>query len=216
MALLASEVLARVAAVYMNDPAKVTWTDVIMIPSLKAAWDDLQLQLLAVGARVFDEEVASPLSVAIGATTLAAPPADMIWPIAMHERNVGQTDKDWVPLLQEEWEADEEQGPQLERWIYREDKVQFLGATTTREVKLRYRKFLNPIVDASSDVAIVLANNFLAPRTAALLSGFKGANPIRATACNSEADEALEKIKGIYVKQKQGTPVRRPSAYFQD
>lgn len=200
----------------MNDPSKLTWTDAVMLEKLKAAWDDLQLQLLSCGARIFDEEVAAPLSVAIGATTLASPPADMIWPVAMFERNVGGVDADWIPMLQQSWEDDAVQGSELVFWTYREDLVQFLGATTTREVKLRYRKLLNPITSAASSVAVLLANNFLAPRTAALLSGFSGANATRALACNAEADQALEKLKGIYIKQSQGTPAIRPSIYFQD
>lgn len=216
MPLLASEVFLRIASVYMNDPSKITWTDAIMLPKLQAAWDDLQLQMLAVGARVYDEEVASPITVTALATTLSSPPSDMIWPVAMFERGVGELDKDWIPMRQELWEDDDVQGPHLERWVYREDSVQFMGATTTRQIKLRYRKFLNPVVDGTSNIAILLANNFLAPRTAALLSGFSGANQTRAAACNAEADEALDKLKAIYIRQRQATPAYRPSEYFND
>lgn len=215
MALLASEVLDRVASVYMNDPNKLTYTDDKMLPKLKAAWDDLQLQMLLIDARVFAEETASPASVTSLARTIASPPADMIFPLALDERIPGQTDADWVPMRQQKWDDSDVPGPDLIYWIYREDAIQFLGATQTKQVRIRYMKFLNPITGSNSSVAIVLANAFLAPRTAALLSGFAGGNVTRATACNQEADVALEALKTIYIKQMQETPAIRRSEYFQ-
>lgn len=215
MALLASEVLDRMAAVYLNDAAKTRWTDAVMLPVLKAAWDQLQLELTLVGAAIMREENSAPI-VLTGLTRSLTLPLDLIYPINVFERSVGGADKDWVLMEQAVWEADAVQHETLDNWVWREDEIQFLGATVAREVKVQYKKFLNPISSAGSAVAVMFANNYLAPKAAALCAGFKGANPTRATFAEEIAERALDKIKGIYVQQNQSIPAGRILEYFQD
>ena len=71
--MLASEAI-KVAAVLMNDPNQVTWTNDVLLGVAIQAYEELCNDLVANGFRLFKEITSAPLLVTAGNTTFDSPP----------------------------------------------------------------------------------------------------------------------------------------------
>lgn len=214
MPLLASEVTTRAAEVYLNDRPRARYTDAVLLPVLKDAWDKLQTELLVEGIRILDEESAS-LDIAAGTTvlnTLVGFPADFVYPIKLYEKPVGAANTEYREITEEYWNPlDLTSYESIDYWAWREDQIKIRPATTARTVKMLYKKSLVDVTATNTDLAVlnILYRAFLAAKVAALASMFDSENPERAAACEVIAEQELEKIKGIYTKKQQSMGVRR-------
>ena len=116
-------------------------------------------------------------SAAISVTALALTltlPTDLLEPIWLKERAVGESDTNWIPMTEVEFEPDKLKDTTLKYWAWREEKINFVGATTNREVLLRYWKSIADIVDANSALGFLLAEVFLGPQCAGYAAGSVG------------------------------------------
>lgn len=210
MPLLASEVMDHSAAVYLDDATKSRWTFAVLLPYLRSAYGELQSALESNDLPPL-YEVSAVISVPANTTDLTLP-ADFILPIRLEERAVGETR--WQRMDELSWEPDEDRTDRLRVWIFREGKVQLLGATTTREVRLRYTRSLNTISTENTTLEISNAKEFLAARTAGLAASFGGRATERGTEANLRADGFKVDIIGTLSKRMQDKPVRRRGFYF--
>lgn len=203
MPLLASECIDESASVYLNDSAKTRWTTAILLPYLRSAYLELQAELEDNDLPPL-HEISAVINVAIGVTELASP-ADMVLPIRLFERHVGETI--WKLMDDRSWEPNADKDDRLNLWVYREGKIQLLGATSAVEVKLHYTRNLSAIASENSILEIGNAKGFLAARTAGLAATFGGVASARGEAANSRAEYFKSKIISTLVKR-QG-PIRR-------
>lgn len=195
------------AASLLNDSSKSLFNYDVQLPYLKMANDELSIELLSNSAPI--QNVIAEINVAIGALFLTLP-CNFFIPIKLEERLQSSTnDNDFVDMEQRVFEPASTQTSELKIWSFRNNKINFVGATTARTVRLRYKRNLSTIVDFSVVEEVAKAKNFLAFRTAALCSEFIGGNKPRADSLNLQGAIYLEKLTSVIVKNNQGNRIRR-------
>jgi hypothetical protein len=205
MILLASDVMDESAAVYLNDAAKARWPYTILLPYLKSAIGVLQAELESNDLPPL-HEIASIITVEPGAREITLPD-DFVFPMYLDERAVGE--HRFEQMEEVSWEPDAEPETKLKTWVFREGRIQILGATTERQVKLRYLRSLNAITAANSVIEIPNAKQFLAAETAALASNFGGSATARGNAAGGRAEYFKRLLISALTKRLQDRPVRR-------
>lgn len=206
--MLASEVLAE-AAVQLNDPSQVTFTNAKLLPLLKKAWGELEVKLQRSGIQML-KEVSAVLVVPANTlilNTLGTFPTDFISPVELKERP--NSNSGWKPMTETAWEPTQSQETILQYWAYREDQIKLLGATAQNEVLLRYMKSLSPISTEASNITKTTAKPYLAARTAELAARYLGSNPTRADQLKNEAGDLLNDFMGVETGKAQSIPARR-------
>lgn len=219
--LTAAQVMDRSASL-MNDTPKSTYTYVAQIPYLNMAIDELQ-EYFELNNVPITNQTSVVIQVNVGVTqinpkvgyppnTFPTYPADLVEIQGLYER-LKTSNEPFVPMTQREFLPhllDDLPVSSLIYWIWQDQRIKFIGATTNRDVKLDYIKKIFPdqLVETSS-IGIINARSFLYFRTAALCSQFIGENPTRASELNTFAVAALERVTGISVKGKQSIITRR-------
>lgn len=214
MAVTFATPLAQARAL-LNDPTGAIFQDTPMIALGNKVYKELCLKLSALGVPT-TKEVSSAIDVAIGTVSLfdgAGLPTDFLYPIRMYERLEGQLlASDWVEMDEEEWLPTEVAQTTLRMWQWREESLQFIGATTAREVLIYYVKSLGSITATSSTLGILNSTEWIAQRLAALAALTLGANPTRAMALDMDLTKEggiWDDLRGTMVKKMQSLPVRR-------
>lgn len=158
----------------LNDTGAQIMTNAVLLPYLQKAHLELVQKLQLNGAQVLSEQSAV-IEVTALATTLTLP-ADFLRPIELWER-ADNSGAEFEPMFELEWEADSVQPTdKLLYWAFREQQIQFLGATVNREVRLRYTKALPTITGDSSPSTVTNGITFLAARTAELAARYISKN----------------------------------------
>lgn len=194
----------------LNDPSGHIYTDARMIPLLQKAYRELQNKMMLNGLPVL-KEVSSVVDVTAGTVALgdgSGLPSDFIYPIELEERADGSSEL-FQGMTEREWEPEIEQTTYLRFWNFREEEIKFVGATTDREVRIKYMKGLTRITATSTPIPIIGATPYLAARAAALAAQFIGENPSRASDLNGDAAMQRDDLIALLVKRRQGLPVRR-------
>lgn len=179
-----SDILSSAASL-LNDRDKVTWTDAVLLPYYQKAHKEIVQAYENNGSPIL-KEVSALTTVAIGEKTITTI-TDIRTPLKLFERASGSSDK-FKEMRETDWEPEDEPGDTLKYWNWREGVITLLGATTARQVKLRYIKTIEAPNSANSTVVVPEAELFLASRTAALAAGLSGGNFERASALASDAE----------------------------
>lgn len=209
--MLASEVMDAARA-HLNDISGQVFNNTILLPYLVTAWETLQSEMQD-NSLPTTMEVSSVLAITAGATTISgssspALPADFVEPISLHERPVGSTI--WSEMTKGSVHPPSSRlYPELFAWDWREDEIKLFGATTDRQVLIRYIKNLPSISGANTDLPVRGCKLYLGYKTAAEAAEDIGQNRTRADRLESKAEMELRKFINIRVKGNQGTPVRR-------
>lgn len=219
-----SDVLDLVAPL-MNDNAKSKYTYTAMLPYFNIALQDLQLklELNEVGVTELTDAATTVTTgvtkIVASSTTLPTYPTDLVSIQQLWERLAGSSDpytpmfkRDYLPHYLDNLLVDH-----LVYWTWKNQEIQFIGATTPREVKMDYIKqyFANTVASTTSAVDVINARTFLLYRTAALCAQYVGENPTRATELNNDAwgpdheSGAMGDLLRIGVKDNQDVQVRR-------
>lgn len=199
---------------YLNDTGKSFWTDARLLPYLTEAYRDLLLILHSNGLPVLREK-SSAITVAIGATSLTLP-SDFVEPIKLKERLSGSSDT-YVPMEEKDFAPDFDQVENLRYWAFREGAIEFIGATTARQVLLFYQKSLTIPTSAASALTFLYAETFLGPQTAGYAAGALGNTTLAEALLYrvgkdedvSIAGSKLDTLIRFNVKGQQNLPARR-------
>lgn len=98
----------------------------------------------------------------------------------------------------------------LEVYTWADQYIHFLGANGDIQVKLDYiASGLGPVVNENSVIRLTNVINVLKFRTAAYCAMFIGENETRASVLNEKANEALDTMLGIQIKNTQRIQTRR-------
>lgn len=191
MSVQASVVLVT-ARTLLNDDAATNWTDAALFPKLQHAHRELQIKLRRAAAPLMKTNYTE--SITAGQLAFATPPADLVAPIALWEAPTPfpgpqayqlMTESDPLPNLAQQ--------TNLVWWAWVEEVVNFLGATTTRQVKMVYWRAL-PIPAVNTDpIGFINGELYLAPRTAAIAMLSVGEDQ-RAAALAGAADSSLGEV----------------------
>jgi hypothetical protein len=210
MALLASTVLTSIKPL-LNDPQGVIYSDTALLPLLSKAYRELQARLSRAGMGV-TKEVAERVPVNAGVLFLsdgAGLPSGLLYPVEIKEAPRGAPLKDFYGMDERFWEPNFAQSPNLRYWSWREEEIKFVGATTDRDVYIKFVKGLSPLNTVNSPILILNSELFLEARTASIASAVLGENYTRASTLNSDAEMWYDVLIGGLAKRGQRTPVRR-------
>lgn len=212
-----ASILPRVVA-RLNDFNQSNFTNDVLTPYAQDAADEMQLELELNGILALEKITSTPIVIPkvsnfvpgqfVSMSSLSLLPSDMLEPQAIEERLSGSTDL-FRDMVRRMWTPDILPTDSLRYWNYREEDIFFLGATTNRDIVIKYLKRLVVITDPSSTVSINNSQLYMITKIAALAARFVGENETRASELDAEALTYLNKVTRIGVKSKQGTRTRR-------
>lgn len=208
------DVYARTRSL-LNDEEATNWTDTKLRTKVLLAFDELQVELMLAGIPIIQS--ASMIMTVPAMTqddtnldlsTVFGYPTDIILPIWMKERQVGQQNRDFVDMIECDYipnvDIDE---VMLRYWSWIQGTILLRGCLTPVQVQLRYQRFL-PIPALNTDSVIVpLAQLYLSYRLAAL-AGESNGDP-RASGWKTVATVNLDKVIRANIKQLQDLPAKR-------
>ena len=202
----------QVKDVYLNDPSGNLWSFRTLIKKIQLAFIDLQMELQSNNIDAIRKTstiqtiplVTPPISSPV---TMPTQPIDLVVPLEMEERLSGTTDL-FDPMQQTEWEPDDFIQERLRYWWWDQETIQFLGATSNRDVKLHY--LAAPVMPQGEcdSLGVINATSFLAPQTAGYAAQSLGQHG-RADKFFAKAQMMLAKLININVKPRQDRPIRR-------
>ena len=169
MSVLTDQVMMS-ARTHLNDDNAINWPDTSLLPKLQEAFRDLRLELELNGIQVIDE-VSADITVNAGVVDLATAtgyPTDMITPIWMKEKQVGETDAYLISMTPIDFIPNVEQDTTLNWWSWSMGTIKLLGALNAVVVQLRYRRDLIAPKLNSDNIAVAMGESFLSYRTAAM------------------------------------------------
>lgn len=222
--LTAANVMDKSASL-MNDTLRTVYTYAAQMPYLNMALKELEEHFQLMNIPVTNQ-TAVPITVPVG-TRFIRPfdgtgsdpgsgdptyPQDLVEIQGIYERLAGSSDP-FIPIAKREFlphAIDDIQIDSLQYWIWEDQIIKTVGATTPREVKIDYIKTLFPeITNAAAVIGIASAASFLHYRTAALCTQFIGENASRANELNNFAVLAMDRVTGISAKGRQVMNTRR-------
>ncbi len=211
------EILGIVASL-MNDTARTKYTYSAMFPYFNIAIAMMQEHLELSEIPVMEKTsaaitVTTGQTVVASGTTAADYPADLVTIQQLWERLAGSSDP-YTPMFKRDFlphYLDGIETTDLVYWTWLDQEIQFVGATTDREIKLDYirQRYANSVSDTTLIIDVMNSRTYLEFKTAALCARFIGENPTRADNLDAEAELAKERLVGINVKDKQDVQVRR-------
>lgn len=217
MQILAQDIFNQSAAL-LNDQGLVNgnvptlFTYTAQMPYLNMALAELRETLEQYNIQLTNNTVTN-LVVLTGVTQLLQNqlPPDLISIQNLQERDNGQTSEDWQDMQRCEFlPGFTVQTTSLVYWAYQNQTLQFIGATSDRQLRMNYiADKLPKIVDPADPINLINAQSFLNYRVAALCSEFIGENPTRAETLNQSAQASLDRFLQIGIKDKQVYPARR-------
>lgn len=209
MAYTAGNVMDTAAAL-LNDVAKSLFTYTFQLPYLRLAQTELEQELILSEVSL-QLQVSANISVPANTTTLALP-ADFFLPISLEERPAtSSSDNDFVPMVERAFDPSQDKNTTLGVYDFRNNNINFIGATTANTVRLRYWRILTAVVDQTTNEEVNGGMNFLARRTAAICGSVLG-GPMwgpRALELNAEARMDLDRLIALFVKDTQNNRTRR-------
>lgn len=194
----------------LNDNAGTQYTNTVMLPYLKLAYQQLEQYCNANSVQInliSEYEVDVP----IGDVALSLPPEFFV-PITLQERSstsILESDYRDMKEVPNVWDLRLDATDSLGYWDYRHNCVNFIGALTIREVKLFYWRLLAIPTAAGSLMAFKGGINYLAFKTAELCAKYIMMDMGRADMLATDAVEARELLLTEFVKNNQGKRTRR-------
>lgn len=190
-----AQLLARA---YLNDldtPLGDVYTDAVLFPFVNSAYRDLQRRLVQNGVSVMIRE--TDLTIPTGNTILSdtsSPPLPLgfIVPHSLRERPDNTSEKFQQMQKHVSGLPDMDPDVNLGVWEWRDNSVQFVGATRDVIVKLRYEVQLDDLTQSGPTSNIVLirgAEEALALRISAMASRSRG---VRTESGDLQAEYMLE------------------------
>ena len=197
----------------LNDVAAKLYTDTVLIPALNKAYRELRQQFADNGISVEKEQTAD-ITIPTGTTTLTfssspALPANLLYPIQIMEKFLGQNDTEYLEMQERQWTPDVTRSSRLQYWNWRQNTMIFPGASGVTVVRLRFWGSLTNITMAADEIGILDSETFLASRTAAIAAVSIGGSLDKARVLNEDAGSSLSTLLSTAVKNRQGLPVRR-------
>lgn len=199
------------ARTHLNDDSAINWPDPNLLPKLQEAYRDLILELELSGIQVLQElsvEMTVPTNT-LDLTTIGTYPTDLISPIALNEKLVGETDDFFIQMSPKDFIPNVVQTTRLSYWSWRQNKIWLLGALNATIVQIQYRGNLTVPELNSSVIGINLGESYLSYRTAAIACNsakdYKGRDEM-----NAIASLNLAKLLKYYITyEKQLLPTKR-------
>jgi hypothetical protein len=203
-------VIAR--SLLMDDIGSI-WTDAVLFPKVKQAHQELVAKLNLNGIAV-QIQTTVRITIPIGQLNMGVTgPTDIIRVIEIHELATGDPIENAIRMTKQDFMPYVPQDTTLRYWTYNLEQVQFLGATTSRDIIMHYLRQPAPPIEVNSTLDFDMSEIYIGPRVAALSVATKDPNLFSMT--NQIAEENLSLLVRTQVKGDQSLPVRRrPFSYM--
>lgn len=202
-----ASVALQSARVCLADPFALTWTDPILLPSLQEAYRTLVVALRVYSINVIKRQNVV-LTVPIGTTILNGVtnfPTNLVNPISLMERDPGTDNESFMDMIETSFVPVIDQTTTLRFWAWMGEQIMLVGASSIREILLRYESTLTPPVTVNDPLNFIQAESYLGPKTAAIsLNAVKGDG----AKWDERAEAALYELIKVNIKDDQ-RPARR-------
>lgn len=217
--------LLQLSATLLNDSAQEEYDNVVLLPFLNMARNELQ-EVFELNEIPVVHETSAVINVPSGqAAVVFAPdppivgvdylPSDLIEINRLWMSQEGQGN--WVPVTKREYLTQDELNNNSEVgyftvWAWMNQEVRLLSANADLDIKLDYIKYLFALLeegDLDDDILLINVITTLQYRIAALAAEFIMENEGRAASLNANASSALDRSIGISTKGKQSIMTRR-------
>lgn len=203
------------ARTLLNDDGALNWPDPKLIPKVQQAFNQMQADLLIAGIPIINA-VSVIMTVPLLATddstvdlsTVSGYPVDMIMPMEMKERAVGEHQQDFVDMLEVDFIPQIERETKLRYWTWYQQTIVVRGATAANQVMLRYQRLLSLPNLNTDNTSVILSELYLSYKVAALAS-LASRDLAIADKLDAIANVNLYKIVQMNVKTLQNLPTRR-------
>jgi hypothetical protein len=196
----------------------VVFTDSDLLPFVNASLRDLNVDLIDIGSPLALKQTMVTLDATTDTTldfTVATPgsgallPSDMFAPRQLHEKLSGDPIQNYVEMDQTaELLPDVLATDRLRYWIWINNQIQTLGATSNRDVRITYYFYAPLFTQASDAVPFAGAGNTLAYHGLYKCAISRG-DQIAAEYAKEEYDKAWDQFKRLQIHAKQWRPRRR-------
>jgi len=203
---IADDVMVDVAA-KLNDPSRSVYTNTVQLPFVGMANRELQILLELNGIPILKDKSVG-IRVPAGAVEMPQYPPDFIEPIILQERTYG-SDEGFIDMEEREWVPDENLTNVLRFWVFQDNAIKLLGAKIDREVKMKYRRNLNPLTVAGSNLEIADSQPWLVARVCQMIENDVMNSPSRANERIMEVRDAKDNLIRKLLKNTQALGVRR-------
>lgn len=196
------------SAVFLNDANKTMFTFDVLLPFLKITMQELEDVFVANSVN-YSLKKSAVIPIGIGVTVVPVPD-DFLLPILLQERPMGGTDDQFVDMVEKSWSPSEKPIDALRYWVWQNgQELSLLGATTSREVCLKYYRSINPVSNMTDSIGVTHVKQYISGHVASLAAFVIGENVTRAQALDDLAQTALNRALSISARRGQSRPVRR-------
>ena len=200
-------VAMQLAADLLNDSPRNRYTDTVLLPFFNLALSDLIDEFQIYEVRIASKQDAA-VTITAGGLVFTPLPTLMMLPISLYEKAEGAPDRDFKLIHERRWLPFRDQNETLNDWALRDGAINFVGATTNRDVVLRYLKGFGEASSGATSFSFREAKTYLGERTAAIQAAVTE-DYDRAKALASLSQESLMKLVNKHVKKDQARPIRR-------
>lgn len=202
-----TDVANEARSVHLNDSAGTLFNNTILLPIVRKCYEDAQRRCTREGIPVTAEITSPPITVLAGADFITLP-IDLLVPIWIGRRPL-VSNEIFTPMNEELWEPEEQPQTILTKWVWRNESVFVLPATTDEAVKIRYRRTFPTLAAIGDTILISDLQNYLAAKVGATAAANIGENIEKAAIIADHAEELWDDFLTIAIKKRQNTPVRR-------
>jgi hypothetical protein len=192
----------------LNDDEATNWPDYRLRPKAVIAFEDLEAELTLAGIPIIN--TASAIlqvpamtldDINLDLSTVLNYPNDLLLPIWIKERQLGQQNRDFVDMVECDFIPNVVIGSTLNYWSWNQNTILVRGCMNEVEVQIRYKRLLLiPSINTDS-IIVPLGQLYLSYRIASLASPND--------AFDKMAIYNLDRIIRINIKQLQNTPAKR-------
>src|SRR6267154_4050883 len=137
------------ARTHLNDDEGSNWPDNKLIPKAQQAFNQMQAELLLAGIPIINS-VSVVITVPVSSvddtnqdlSKIVGYPTDMIMPIEMKERQLGQRNQDFVDMMEVDYIPQSDIQNQLLYWSWISQTIMLRGALQSNQVLLKYQRLL--------------------------------------------------------------------------
>lgn len=207
----------KLARTHLNDEQGSLWSDFKLFPKVQAAYREMMNELevndipllnavtavLTVPAQTVDDNN-------LDMSTVSGYPTDILEPIWMKERAVGQMNADFVDMTKVDFIPNITLGTELIWWCWIDDTIMLRGALNSTQVQIRYKRYIQPPNFINDSLIVPLSETFLGPEAAYMaMISTPNFNEKSADALKSLAERNLDNIVREAVMQMQNLPAKR-------
>lgn len=208
--MLVGEVL-DIARTHLNDDEALVWPDPKIFVKFQQAYRTLLLEMQLAGLPLFmevDNDVTIPTNTTDFSTVMGYP-TDMIMPIWMKEKQLGEGDEQFIDMVPTDFIPNVIQDVRLIWWSWIGGTIKFLGAVNPVIVQLRYRSTFTVPIRNSQDTNIPMSEDYLGYQTAGLAYQSTNNGADQASRMFEAATMQLDKFIRFNIRGQQRLPAKR-------